>query len=290
MSDDSGSIQHVSDTALWVAHYRAVETERPDALFQDPYARALVGDKGRQIAERMKAVGSQVSWSLSIRTHVIDRYIQDLIAGDVDLVLNLGAGLDTRPYRMALPESLLWIEVDYPHMIQHKEKILGAEKPRCRLERVPLDLADRPKRQALLREIAARSKKILVLTEGVIPYLHEQQVAELAEDLRAHPGFRFWIAEYFAKESYRHLQSPARMKQMRNAPFVFFPEDWFGFFKTHGWVPRDIKYLDEESLRLGRPVPLPWWAKLFVPFMSAARRLNFRRFRAYVLFERDFPR
>jgi O-methyltransferase involved in polyketide biosynthesis len=80
----------------------------------------------------------------------------------VSTILNLGAGLDTRPYRMELPESLRWIEVDHPHVIELKEASLSGETPRCRLERVKLDLADVDARRTLLDEVAAQSKKILV--------------------------------------------------------------------------------------------------------------------------------
>jgi O-methyltransferase involved in polyketide biosynthesis len=46
----TGEIEHVTDTAFWVASYRALESERPDALFRDPLAGLLSGEKGKQIA------------------------------------------------------------------------------------------------------------------------------------------------------------------------------------------------------------------------------------------------
>ena len=66
-------------------------------------------------------------WSVVIRTHIIDSYIRELIQEGVDTIVNLGAGLDTRPYRLDLPPSLHWIEVDFPHMIQLKEDRLANE-------------------------------------------------------------------------------------------------------------------------------------------------------------------
>ena len=54
----------------------------------------------------------------------------------VDLVVNLAAGLDTRPYRMALPPSLRWVEVDLPDILDYKEEILAGAAPACALERV----------------------------------------------------------------------------------------------------------------------------------------------------------
>src|SRR5678815_604836 len=106
-------IDHVSDTALWVAAYRAMESERPDALFHDRFASLLTGEKGRRIVQWAKA-SRYTRWSVAIRTCIIDSFIQELTTGSVDTVLNLGAGLDARPYRMNLPESLSWIEVDFP--------------------------------------------------------------------------------------------------------------------------------------------------------------------------------
>lgn len=286
MNTKDGTIHHVTDTALWVAHYRAEETERPDALFRDPWAKALVGERGRKIAEFMKSSSGLTRWSVPMRTYVIDSYIEKLVAQGVDVILNLGAGLDTRPYRLHLPDSLLWIEVDYPQMIDHKEAILSEEKPQCRLEKVRLDLAQRALRRDFLSQACARGKKILVLTEGVIPYLSEAQVGELAEDLRAERNVRFWITEYFSPQTYEHLRGRLRSSQMRKAPFLFFPEDWFGFFKSSGWKPQEVKYLVEESVRIGRKVPTPWWAFFLIPFMSKAKREGFRKAMAYVLWEK----
>ncbi len=47
-------IEHISDTARWVAVYRAMETARPDAIFRDPHARQLAGERGDHIVDTMK--------------------------------------------------------------------------------------------------------------------------------------------------------------------------------------------------------------------------------------------
>ena len=90
-------IQHVSDTAFIVASFRAAETERP---------KPIAGEHGRKIVATVPKnfVGA---WSVVIRTVIIDEYVRQAVAGGVDTILNLGAGLDTRPYRMDLPKSLL---------------------------------------------------------------------------------------------------------------------------------------------------------------------------------------
>ncbi len=145
----------------------------------------------------MPSITSQI---VVIRTCIIDDFILRAISQGVDVIMNLGAGLDTRPYRMDLPESLLWIEVDYPRVIEFKDERLAAQQPRCKLERVPLDLANQPERRKLLEATNARAKKLLILTEGVVSYLSVEDVASLADDLRALDRVEGWIVEYFSSE------------------------------------------------------------------------------------------
>ncbi len=278
-------IQTVSDTAFMVAGFRALETERSAPLFRDPLAWKLAGDHGRNILATVPRsfVGA---WSVVIRTVIIDDFIREAIAGGVDTVLNLGAGLDTRPYRMDLPSSLRWIEVDFPHVIELKETRLAGERPNCRLDRIKLDLTDPSLRRKLFAEVNAAAGNVLVLTEGVVPYLTEDDVGELADELRQIDKVRFWIVDYFSPQALRFGRK-LRARFMRNAPFLFQPNDWFSFFGRHGWSPAEIRYIAEEAERLDRPIPLPFRMKALMMvtglFASRARRAAMKRFAAYVL-------
>ncbi len=280
-------IENVSDTAFWVAHYRGIETTRPDALFRDPLAARLAGDRGRQIAQGMPRTFF-TAWTVAIRTSMIDDYIRRAVAEGVDTVLNLGAGLDTRPYRMELPASLAWIEVDYPDVIAFKESALAGETPRVKLERVKLDLGNVPEREQLLARINAGAKKILVLTEGVVPYLNPEDVGALADDLGALDHVTYWIVDYFSPEVAKYRLRLMRGKLV-NAPFKFMPDDWHAFFAAHGWHSKEMRYLPEEAERLKRPFPLPPLMKVMWGlrslFMSRERRQNFRKFAGYALLE-----
>src|SRR5467141_5265857 len=111
-----GPIRNISDTARWVAVYRARETERPDALFRDPFARRLAGQRGEEIAAALSG-RMREEWPLVLRTYLFDSFIADTVLQGADMVVNLAAGLDTRPYRMDLPRSLQWVEVDLPEIL-----------------------------------------------------------------------------------------------------------------------------------------------------------------------------
>ncbi|HVO32629.1 MAG TPA: SAM-dependent methyltransferase [Elusimicrobiota bacterium] len=284
-------IEHVMDTAFMVAAYRARETGRADALFKDALAERLAGKEGARILARLPENMFLGGWTVVIRTRIIDRMIEDAIRAGADAVLNLGAGLDARPYRMALPPSLRWIEVDHERVIRLKEERLADEAPGCALRRVALDLADASARQALFADVAGKSRKTLVLTEGVVPYLSEAEVASLADDLSRHPAFDRWIVDYFSPESYRYRRRSGMSRVMKNAPFRFEPRDYFAFFAAHRWVPEDVGYLAEEGQALGRPFPMPFylklWLRLIKPLVPPARRRAMTRFAGFVLFSRE---
>jgi methyltransferase (TIGR00027 family) len=282
-------IENVSDTAFMAAAYRAAESERPDALFHDPLAARLAGEQGKKIVANLPAKAFMGGWTVVIRTCVIDEQLRSAISEGVDTILNLGAGLDTRPYRLELPASLRWIEVDQPQVIELKERSLIHEKPRCRLERIKLDLSDAGERRKVLDQATAGSKKVLVLTEAVILYLPEAAVASLAADLRANPVIRYWIVDYFSPEAYQYRRRTHMDRAMKNAPFQFEPQDYFGFFSGLGWHPREVRYLAEEADRLNRPPAFPvaarWFMRVMGLFLPRERRAAMKRYAGYVLFE-----
>ena len=69
-------IQHTSESALLTAGWRAMESSRSDALFHDPLAAGLAGERGLRIA-RTRPDGA---WVVAIRTGLIDAFIRSAIS------------------------------------------------------------------------------------------------------------------------------------------------------------------------------------------------------------------
>jgi methyltransferase (TIGR00027 family) len=281
-------IQDVSETALMVAMWRAAENAHPSPLYRDPLAFKLAGDRGREIIKGFPKGRASISqWMMAIRTRIIDDLIHEAVADGTDLVLNLGAGLDTRPYRMELPSALHWVEVDRANITELKESRLFGEQPVCKLERVSCDLADISSRRALLASMSEKSRNALVLTEGVIPYLSEDEVGALASDLNKYSCFRYWIADYFSPFITKYRESQSKRMRMENAPFKFAPKDYFGFFLNHGWQAKEVQYIADAAQKLGRPAP-KWVHVMFAVrglLLSAEERDQRKKSMAYVLFE-----
>jgi methyltransferase (TIGR00027 family) len=269
VSEHEPLIRNISDTARWAALYRAREGDRPDALFRDPWARRLAGERGEQIADSLPTAGD-TTWAWVTRTYLFDRVLTEQIAGGVDLVVNLAAGLDARPYRIGLPASLQWVEVDLPELLAYKESILGGETPRCRLERIALDLSDRDARRRVLDDLGRRAGKALVVTEGLLVYLTPQEVGSLAEDLAGPGRFQRWVLDLSSPGLLRRLEAKWEQLSRTGAPLRFAPPEGPGFFRAHGWRPVAVHSLLKTAARLRR---LSWWMRLLslLPESSGAQ-------------------
>lgn len=265
-------IRNISDTALWVAVFRARETERQDALFRDPFARKLAGDRGEQIAKGMQA-GLRYEWPYTARTVRFDQIVTEQINHGADMVINLAAGLDTRPYRMDLPPSLQWVEVDLSGMIDYKEEILGREKPRCMLERVRLDLADIAGRRTLFQRLAGSARKILVITEGLLVYLTRDEVSTLGCDLAAQTSFRDWAIDLCSPGLLKMLQKNLGALSEAGSPLKFGPEEGPEFFTASGWKAVEVYSMLKTAAGIKR---LPFFLRLMSFFPESNGRQGSR--------------
>jgi methyltransferase (TIGR00027 family) len=259
VSDSEPLIRNISDTARWAAHYRARESDRPDAVFRDPFARRLAGARGQEIAEAMPYSERQ-AWAWVARTYVFDQFISKQVAQGVDMVINLAAGLDARPYRMDLPTALNWIEVDFPAILAEKEAILKMEAPKCALERIALDLSNLTARRELFNQLGRKASKALIITEGLLVYLSEEEVIALAQDLATPDSFRRWIIDLMSPGLLRILQRHMQSKlDQAGATLKFGPKEGPMFFESHGWKAIEVTTLLKTAAQLNR---LSFWMRL----------------------------
>jgi methyltransferase (TIGR00027 family) len=263
-------IRDIGDTARWAAIYRARETERPNPLFEDPFARQLAGARGAEIAASMPFSEAN-EWAWIARTYLFDQFVTEQVKAGVTRIVNLGAGLDTRPYRLALPPLLHWAEIDLPAVLDYKEEILASAVPRCQLARIRCDLSDVAARRDVFLGLRPSDGHALIVAEGVLGYLSEQEVAALASDLSAVVGFDHWVLE---------LQSPGllRMLQKRmggplreaNVLPKFAPSAGPHFFEPWGWRPAVVRSLLKTAARLKR-LSFPMRLMALLPESSGAQ-------------------
>jgi methyltransferase (TIGR00027 family) len=229
-----------------------------------------------------------------VRTVALDEMILKAVEEDgFDTVLNLAAGLDTRPYRLALPATLRWIEVDLPEIIEYKREKLKDAKCFCRLERYAVDLADAEARRALFTKVGAAADKVLVVTEGLLIYLDPEAVKSLAADLHQPPAFRRWLMDTASPALLRMLTRQGNLKadhSLRGSAavqFKFAPAEHTDFFRPFGWKPGEYRDTACEARRLKR-FEVPLFYKLVGTVMSLhpGIRAKMRTFSGFAALER----
>ena len=207
-----------------------------------------------------------------IRTYLFDSFINRAIQEGADTVVNLAAGLDARPYRLSVPSSLRWIEVDLPELLAYKEGVLRGENPKCQLERVPLDLSNRQARRELFQRIDVRAKNALIITEGLLIYLDAQDVKVLADDLSERRSFRRWVLDVASPGLLRMMQREvgAQLNAAR-APLKFGPPEGPRFFEQSGWRVVEVRSTLKNAAGKRR---VPWWGYFFALFPDPKRPGN----------------
>jgi methyltransferase (TIGR00027 family) len=183
-------------TALGLAAARAVEGGRPDALVRDPYATDLARGTDSPVAFPLSwpGPGAEVgdrdalflhgSRYIGLRTRFFDDGLLRAAADGVRQVVLLGAGLDTRAYRLPWPAGVGVHELDQPGVLAYKDRVLAGLTPRCRRVAVGADLrTDWP--SALLGAGFAAAVPTAWVAEGLLAYLPGQEQLRLLEHVGA---------------------------------------------------------------------------------------------------------
>ncbi len=226
---------------------------------------------------------------IPVRARIFDELLLETLATDeITTVLNLAAGLDTRPYRLELPASLRFVEADLPALLANKSELLAREHPRCTLERVPLDVTDESARDALLARLADEGARVVVVTEGVLAYLAEADVVALARALYRAPAVRGWILEAAMPEALEQARRAwgAALASGR-AEMKFAPASGLNFYAPHGWEPKLVRSLLEEAERYGREMRFAALARFVTKWLRGAE--TWRKMAMYAVMAKRSP-
>lgn len=293
----------VGATAVMVAAARAAETERPDPLIRDPYAKILIADAGTGVWGLMldddfvatvsasdpdvAAMFENMKNYQAVRTHFFDAYFAAAVDAGIRQVVILASGLDSRAFRLPWPAGTTVYEIDQPKVLEYKSETLAAHDvgPSADRRAVPIDLRqDWP--AALTDAGFDPAQPTAWLAEGLLMYLPADaqdrlftQITELSA-----PGSRI------AAES-MGLHAPDRRERMRErfsritAQFDVEPmditeltyddadraevADWL---TAHGWQAEAIASQD-EMIRLDRYIEIADNdGESFSTFTTAVRR------------------
>ncbi|AKS31722.1 class I SAM-dependent methyltransferase [Mycolicibacterium goodii] len=303
--DDTWDIAtSVGSTAVMVAAARAGETDRDDALIQDPYAKILVAGAGTGVWEALldtdfaakienvdaeaAAIFAHMGNYQAVRTHFFDEYYRRAAQAGIRQIVILASGLDSRAYRLEWPAGTTVYEIDQPKVLEYKSETLrehGVE-PVAQRREVPMDLRfDWP---AALRAAGFDDGQPTAwLAEGLLMYLPaeaQDRLFEFVTELSA-PGSR--IAAESAgttatdrreamRERFKKFADQLNLGSALDIQDLIYDDpnraDVVEWLNAHGWKAEGVHALDEMG-RLGRLVELSddYDRAAFSTFVTAQR-------------------
>ncbi|MEU0588592.1 SAM-dependent methyltransferase [Streptomyces sp. NPDC006132] len=263
----------VGQTALFIAWMRQLESERPDALFRDPLAAAMLSALSQDpvladVAEVIKQTHRSAEGFpayFAVRTRFFDDEILAAVRGGIRQVVTLAAGVDGRTVRLDLPAGTRWFEVELPEMTEFKDALVaGSGLPvACERRAVAADLReDWP--SALRAAGFDPGQPTVWLVEGLLMYLAdavgEALLAGLT-DLSA-PGSRLML-EHLKAAMLQEEGRPVRERvEEQGAQWLSARDDLEQWLGGHGWQAT-VYAGDDPRIGHGRtvaPLPACWLA------------------------------
>jgi methyltransferase (TIGR00027 family) len=247
-------------TAKMTAAGRALESRRPDRLFDDPLAQALAGEEGFRWMQEMRPPGTPAeNPSIGPRTWFFDQLITRAAGDGVRQVVLLAVGMDTRAFRLPLPAGTIVYELDDQAVLAGKQVILDREHavPNSARQPVAADLAGARWPASLAAAGFNPAAPAVFVAEGLTVYLPENAVALLLDRTAAvaAPASRLGIdiasADYLANPA---VAPYSELAAARGARWQFGTNDPGGFLAAHGWQA-DIHDMFAVARSLGRWPP-----------------------------------
>jgi methyltransferase (TIGR00027 family) len=237
MTNTSATSSPLALTASWTAAVRAMESQREDRLFDDPWAKDLAGESGMSW---IKDKSPESVVPIVLRTRYFDdqlkRFTRDF--GIRQIVL-LGAGLDTRAFRLEWPAGTRLFELDQTMVLEHKESILREARatPHCERIIVPADL-EQEWTDLLVRAGHCTKEASCWLLEGFLFYLCTDIVTALLAGVSEHSAPDSWLCFDIINGKMLTSQLTRQwldMQRASGAPWIGALDDPVGFLEPHGW-------------------------------------------------------
>ncbi|WP_433435452.1 SAM-dependent methyltransferase [Nonomuraea sp. CA-141351] len=253
----------IGATALGVALLRAQESDRPDRLFDDPYARHFLqavdrasspwtADPSPATARFLQAMAEQVA----VRTRFFDHALLNAAAQGCDQVVLVACGMDARAFRLPWPPGTTVFELDFADVLAFKDAVLARHDatPACHRVEVATDL-----RQDWPRALAASGfdpvRPAAWLAEGILYALPPDAADLLLNRITAAsaPGSALVLDHGEDSGLLRAARADISAELVglwRGGP----TENLDTWLARHGWQPT-VTDIAEAAAACGRPAP-----------------------------------
>lgn len=226
-------------SAPLIAAYRAMESERSDRLFFDPFAAELAGTKAKTIA--LQDPEEENAPYVTVRTRFFDDFLLSSAVLAPQVVI-LGAGMDTRAFRLVWPEGTTLYELDQPEIQSRKDAILKDTPTTCQRHAIAVDLT-KPWSQKLLTQGYLANVPSVWLLEGLLMYLTDSEVHFLLKTIMELASTGSWLGLDLLNELAKESTSDEFFRGYFRSGFDN-PEQ---LLATYGWEAEVVQPGDEEA-------------------------------------------
>src|SRR5215213_1720067 len=246
----------ISKTAFYCCGVRMQDAERDKPVCGDTYAKVFMNEQGLQILEAFKDETRPNTSNVGRHRIIDDLLRQELTANPNLTVVIIGAGFDTRAFRL---KGGTWIELDEPQVITYKDERLPASASENELQRISIDFATDSLEQKL-DSFAGRSP-VAVVIEGVFMYLEEAAIQKLLETLRRLFPQHKLFCDLATREFFEKYASSMHEKLTgMGAMFKFTVENPEALFLKNGYMELEKIPVVEKALlfEAGEIPPSVW--------------------------------
>ncbi|MBF6059413.1 SAM-dependent methyltransferase [Nocardia terpenica] len=269
----------ISATAVVIAHFRALESNRPDALFRDEFAERFVTASGLPVSSiRLSDMTSQRLYeSVAVRTRWLDSAVEEGISAGCAQVVLLAAGLDSRAFRMNVAEGTRFFELDLPKLLSFKRTVLDESGIECRNDRVEVsvDLTHESWPSRLVGAGFDPEKMTMWLAEGLLMYFDSARTDQLIATVTSlsAPGSRLAFSQFgpgsVTEAQTREIAQRTASNGYGFQSWIADPNSWLAQW---GWAVHATT-IKAHGAELGRVLPytetsgqeIAWLAKAELP-------------------------
>jgi O-methyltransferase involved in polyketide biosynthesis len=177
MTAEKVTLTKEKETLLITLYGKAEESRLPDSLLKDHFAAEAVSRIDYDFSRLRVRYSDMIG--LAMRAHLFDSWTRAFIAKHPDAtVVHLGCGLDSRVFRLDPPAGVRWFDLDFPEVIALRRRLYPT-RPGYHL--IASSVTD-----SIWLDVVPKDRPAMIIAEGLLPYLGEEEVPRLFKRLTAH--------------------------------------------------------------------------------------------------------
>ena len=248
----------VSNTAFYCCGVRREDARQPLSICNDQFAQRFMDERAKRVFEPFR---SETMPNITNATRC--RIIDDILRSEIKpatTIISIGAGFDTRPYRLA---GGTWLELDEAPLLEYKNEKLPLAECNNPLRRIAIDFSREPLGDKLAG--IGAEHPVIVVIEGVFMYLEPAAILTNVHELRRLFPHHLLLCDLMNRRFFEKFSGSVHAKLVAaGGAFTARPEHPDEVFTQNGYLEIERIPMARRAQELGA-----FWYRLGIPdFLS----------------------